>query len=173
VVGSPPANVGTRVRSLVLEGPTRHGATKPTCCNYWACSLQQEKVPMRGPRTPQLESRPHLPQLEKDCTQQWRPSATKNKLKIDICRVNTYSPSQTLPSSNKSSSYVFPSNSKWFFSLKFQFFQTPKSIFWSHLYLLLWFFLPLVMAHIMDLFFLLLSFYIFLTFWRVMPDGCF
>ena len=27
---------GTRVRALVLEDPTCHGATKPVCHNYWA-----------------------------------------------------------------------------------------------------------------------------------------
>ena len=31
---------GTRVRSLVQEDPTCHGATKPMCHNYWACALQ-------------------------------------------------------------------------------------------------------------------------------------
>ena len=30
---------GTRVRSLVQEDPTCHGATKPVCHNYWACAL--------------------------------------------------------------------------------------------------------------------------------------
>ena len=30
---------GTWVRSLVREDPTRHGATKPVCHNYWACAL--------------------------------------------------------------------------------------------------------------------------------------
>ena len=31
---------GTRVRSLVQEDPTRRGATKPMCHNYWACVLE-------------------------------------------------------------------------------------------------------------------------------------
>ena len=31
---------GTRVRSLVREDPTCHGATKPVCHNYWACALE-------------------------------------------------------------------------------------------------------------------------------------
>ena len=31
---------GTRVRSLVQEDPTCHGATKPMCHNYWACALE-------------------------------------------------------------------------------------------------------------------------------------
>ena len=30
---------GTRVRALVWEDPTCHGATKPVCHNYWACAL--------------------------------------------------------------------------------------------------------------------------------------
>ena len=31
---------GTRVRALVREDPTCHGATKPVCHNYWACTLE-------------------------------------------------------------------------------------------------------------------------------------
>ena len=31
---------GTRVRSLVREDPTCRAATKPTCHNYWACTLE-------------------------------------------------------------------------------------------------------------------------------------
>ena len=31
---------GTRVRALVQEYPTYHGATKPVCHNYWACTLE-------------------------------------------------------------------------------------------------------------------------------------
>ena len=31
---------GTRVRALVREDPTCHGATKPVCHNYWACALE-------------------------------------------------------------------------------------------------------------------------------------
>ena len=31
---------GTRVQALVWEDPTCHGATKPTCHNYWACALE-------------------------------------------------------------------------------------------------------------------------------------
>ena len=30
---------GTRVRTLVWKDPTCHGATKPVCHNYWACTL--------------------------------------------------------------------------------------------------------------------------------------
>ena len=31
---------GTRVRALVREDPTCHGATKPVSHNYWACALE-------------------------------------------------------------------------------------------------------------------------------------
>ena len=31
---------GTQVRALVWEDPTCHGATKPVCHNYWACTLE-------------------------------------------------------------------------------------------------------------------------------------
>ena len=31
---------GTQVRALVWEDPTFHGATKPVCHNYWACTLE-------------------------------------------------------------------------------------------------------------------------------------
>ena len=31
---------GTRVRALVQEDPTCHGATKPVHHNYWACALE-------------------------------------------------------------------------------------------------------------------------------------
>ena len=34
VVKNPPANAGTRVRTLVREDPTCRGATKPVCHNY-------------------------------------------------------------------------------------------------------------------------------------------
>ena len=37
---NPPANVGERVRALVWEDPTCHGATKPVGHNYWACTLE-------------------------------------------------------------------------------------------------------------------------------------
>ena len=66
----------TRARSLVREVPTCHGAAKPVCHNYWACSLE----PMNHNYwacTPQLlkpahpepvlhnKKSPHSPQLEK------------------------------------------------------------------------------------------------------------
>ena len=31
---------GTRIRALVQEDPTCHGATKPVRHNYWACALE-------------------------------------------------------------------------------------------------------------------------------------
>ena len=31
---------GTRVRPLVREDPTFHGATEPVRHNYWACALE-------------------------------------------------------------------------------------------------------------------------------------
>ena len=31
---------GTRVQALVREDPTCHGAAKPVCHNYWACTLE-------------------------------------------------------------------------------------------------------------------------------------
>ena len=31
---------GTQVPALVREDPTCHGATKPMCHNYWACTLE-------------------------------------------------------------------------------------------------------------------------------------
>ena len=40
VVKNPPANAGTQVQALVREDPTCHGATKPVCHNYRACTLE-------------------------------------------------------------------------------------------------------------------------------------
>ena len=45
-----------------------------------ACALQQENSLQRQAHTLQLESNPHLPQLEKSCVQQWRPRTVKNKI---------------------------------------------------------------------------------------------
>ena len=42
---------GTRVRALVWEDPTRHGATKPVCHNYWACALEPTCHNYWSPRT--------------------------------------------------------------------------------------------------------------------------
>ena len=74
---------GTRVRALVWEDPTCHGATRPVSHNYWACASgacapQQEAAIMRGPRTV-MKSGPHLPQLEKALAQKQRPNTAINK----------------------------------------------------------------------------------------------
>ena len=94
----------TWVPSLIWEDPTWHGAATLVCHNYWACALepgnrnygahvpqllkpkhpraralQQEKPPQWEANTPQLESSPHFPQLEKKPVQQQRPSTAKNK----------------------------------------------------------------------------------------------
>ena len=96
---------GTRVRALVRQDPTCHGATKPrvpqllslhsrTCepqllspcattteaCTPRAHALQQrEATAMRSPHTA-MKSSPHSPQLEKARAQQRRPNTAKNKL---------------------------------------------------------------------------------------------
>ena len=98
VVKNPPANEGTRVRALVREDPTCHGATKPMRHNYWACALEptshnywahepQLLKPVRleplihnkrSPRTA-TKSSSRSPQVEKARAQQWRPNTAKNK----------------------------------------------------------------------------------------------
>ena len=52
-------------------------------CSSWAlaCALQQEQPLQWEARAPQLENSPSLPQLEKACTQQWRPRTANNKSK--------------------------------------------------------------------------------------------
>ena len=73
----------TQVQSLVWKDSTCHGATKPVSHNMEArapktCTLQEEKPPQwEAPL--ELESSPHLPQLEKARMQQWRHSTAKNK----------------------------------------------------------------------------------------------
>lgn len=90
VVKSPPDTAGTQVQSLLQEDLMRLGATElcttttePTLlspgCNSEAwmprtCATQQEKPLQWEPCTPQLESNPHSSQLEKACSQQWRPN---------------------------------------------------------------------------------------------------
>ena len=88
-----------------------------TSHNYWACTLehtshnywaqapqllkpvhprahalQQDKPPQWGVRTPQLDSRPCLPQREKAQAQQWRPSTAKNKVvhPVTLGKVSTF-----------------------------------------------------------------------------------
>ena len=43
---------GTQIRALVWEDPTRHGATKPMCHNYWAREPQ-----LLSPRATTTEAR--------------------------------------------------------------------------------------------------------------------
>ena len=103
VVKNLPANAGdTRVRSLVREDPTCHGATKPVSHNSWACALEPAshnywaRVPqllkpthlepvLRNEKPPQWEARApqqsglRSPQIEKARAQQRRPNAAKKK----------------------------------------------------------------------------------------------
>ena len=82
---------GTWVRSLVWEDPTCFGATmpvhlyyqapEPENCNYWAQVLQLLKASCPGPVL--SNKRSHCSsKLERACTQQPRPSATKKKKKL-------------------------------------------------------------------------------------------
>ena len=72
-----------RVPSLVRGDPTCLRTAKPTDRSYW--SPYALKLMLGSKRSywkekpAQLESNPHLPQLEKACVQQWRPSAAKSK----------------------------------------------------------------------------------------------
>ena len=71
---------GTRVRSLIQEDATCHGATKPVRHNYWACALEPSCPRARAPqqeKPPQWEAR--ALQLEKAHAQQRRPNAAKKK----------------------------------------------------------------------------------------------
>ena len=77
---------GTRVRALVWEDPTCHGATGPVSHNCWACASgacapQREAAIVRGLRTA-MKSGPRLPQLEKALAQKQRPNTAKNKPNI-------------------------------------------------------------------------------------------
>ena len=75
---------GTRVRALVWEDPTCHGATRPVSYNLlslrvWSpCSATREAATVRGPRTA-MKRGPHLPQLEKALAQKRGPNTAKNK----------------------------------------------------------------------------------------------
>ena len=70
---------GTRVRALVWEDPTCHGATRPResqllSLRVWSlCSATKEVATVRGPRTA-MKSGPRLPQLEKALAQKRRPN---------------------------------------------------------------------------------------------------
>ena len=94
---NPLANAGLWVLSLVREDPTCHGATKPMCHNYWACALQPTSCnywnhhtlesEVANKRSHQSEKPMHhntdtqhrLTWLEKNHSQQQRPSATRKK----------------------------------------------------------------------------------------------
>ena len=78
---------GTRVRALVWEDPTCHGAARPVSqllsLRVWSlCSATGEAAIVRGPRTA-MKSGPRLPQLEKALAQKRRPNTAKNKNKIN------------------------------------------------------------------------------------------
>ena len=88
LVKTPPANAGDTgsIPGLVWKDSTCDRATKPACCNCWsptahprACVLQQEKPLQWEACVLQLESHARLLQLEKACTQQWRPSVAKKE----------------------------------------------------------------------------------------------
>ena len=79
---------GTRVRALVREDPTCHGATKPVRHNYWACVPQLLSLCCRA-REPQLLSprattteahmpRARAPQQEKPL--QWEARALQQRV---------------------------------------------------------------------------------------------
>ena len=61
---------GSRVWSLVQEDSTCCRATKPIYCNCWR--LRALEAVLCEEKPPQCET--HALQLEKACTQQWRPS---------------------------------------------------------------------------------------------------
>ena len=88
-----------RLSSSSQEDSTCHGAIKLMCHNSWACTLepvhattteagepracalQLEKPPQWEVCAPQLESRPHLAQLEKAFMQQQRPSTANTYIR--------------------------------------------------------------------------------------------
>ena len=75
---------GTWVWSLVWEDSTCLRANTLTCHIYWSprtleSVLCRKMPPQREACPPQLESSSHLPQLEKVCTQQWRPTQAKRQ----------------------------------------------------------------------------------------------
>lgn len=81
-----PANVGThmfdaRSKSHMLQGNYTHvpqllSPAHPTAC---VCSTTREATAMKIPCTCQIQRVAHLPQPQKACKQQGRPSTTKNK----------------------------------------------------------------------------------------------
>ena len=86
MVKKPPANSGDTGsipglgESHMPQGNWARGVTptKPTCLR---ARVPKQEGPLQWEALkPQLDSSPHLPQLEKSFAQQWRPSATKNKI---------------------------------------------------------------------------------------------
>ena len=71
VVKNPPANAGD---AGLIPGLGRFHMPQDNC------ALPQEKPSQREDHTPQLESSPRLPQLEKPHVPQWRSGTAKNKL---------------------------------------------------------------------------------------------
>ena len=95
VLKKPPANAGDTASvpggSLMPQGNLAH-TLEPMLWSYWAHVLQllrflspraqapqQKKSPQWEAPAPQLNTGPHLPQLEKDQVQQQKLSAVKNK----------------------------------------------------------------------------------------------
>ena len=71
---------GTQVRALVREDPTRCGAAKPVCHNYWACALgpvSHNYWALSAATTEAHTPRARAPQQEKPpqreaCAPKWR-----------------------------------------------------------------------------------------------------
>ena len=90
-VKNPPAKAGETGsisgprRSHMLQSNQIHA---PLLSPFWkvisrrVCALQQEKPLQEDAHTSQVKSSFGLPQLEKGCTQQWRPNVAINELKF-------------------------------------------------------------------------------------------
>ena len=76
---------GTRVRALVREDPTCHGATKPVCHNYWACALEpaSHNYWAHAPRAraPQQEK----PLQREACALQHRVACARRNYRKPVC----------------------------------------------------------------------------------------
>ena len=79
---NPPANAGHGFRSLVQEEPTCHGATKPVCHNYRACTLE--------PRTTTPE--PTCCDYRRPCTQSLCSTVRKAAAVRSLCAASPCSP---------------------------------------------------------------------------------
>ena len=67
---------GTRVRALVREYPTCHGATKPMCHNYWACALEPASYNYWSPHDTTTEAcMPRACALQQEKPLQWEARA--------------------------------------------------------------------------------------------------